>query len=181
MGHSTIAGSNVSLESFTNTEIENLVSAVEAAVSSVNVSGMTISQALASLDSTGSSTANSEISIASLDLTGTWSYVETSGSNNCGDPVGVTLAVETLDISQTGNAITVRVGSQVIATGNLSGTSIVDLPLESGPDDGGFWTETSQTFTVSVDGSTVNGSISWTWTGGGFTCSGTDSVVLTRI
>jgi|GEM_PF-6369809 len=177
-----VSSSNVSMAYFSDTEIENLLSSVDAL--NVDLTGMTVSNAMTALGNAGGGSLSTEVaSVATPDLAGNWSYVETSGPNNCGDPVGATLESLTLNVSQTGNSITVTYQGQVIATGTLSGNSIVGLPLESDSDGDGSWVETSQTFTISEDANTVNATLNWTWTAfvGGFSCSGTDYAVMQRM
>jgi len=176
------SNSNVSMAYFSDTEIENLLSSVDAL--NVDLTGMTVLNAMTALQNADGGTIGLEVaSVATPNLAGNWSYVETSGPNNCGDPVGATLESLTLNASQTGNSITVTYQGQVIGTGTLSGNNIVGLPLDSGSDSEGSWVETSQTFTVSEDGNTVDGTLNWTWTAfvGGFSCSGTDYVVMRRM
>lgn len=185
---SSLTNSGASLVNLTNADIENYLSSIDSL--NVDLTGMTVSAAMMALSNADGGSLASDVATDVVDttggnntafnLSGTWSYVETSGPNNCGDPVGVILASETVDITQAGNSITVRFQGQVIATGTLSGNQITGFPLETYPEDGGTTTETSQTFTVAMDGNTINASISWVWSGGEFSCSGTDTAVITR-
>ncbi|WP_455206677.1 hypothetical protein [Kaarinaea lacus] len=177
-----ISNQNASLANLTNSEIENFLSSVD--MLNVDLTGMTMSGAMTALSNADGGNLIAAITAdATLDLSGNWTYVETSGPNNCGDPVGQILDSLTLNVSHVGTTITVSYQGNVIAVGTLSGNSIVGFPLESGSDGEGSWVETSQSFTISNDGNTVNGTLNWTWTafGGGFSCSGTDYAVMTRV
>ena len=174
-----VASPNVSMAFFSATEIENFIGAIENLT--VDLTGQTIANALSALGAADSGALASAISSGAIpDLSGSWIYKETSGNNTCGDLVGVTVETVSISISQSGNSITVSVNGQVYATGSLVGNAIVGLPLEQYSEDGGITTETSQTFTVQGDNNTVNGTINWAWSGPGGTCTGTNSIIITR-
>ncbi len=105
------------------------------------------------------------------DLSGTWTITETTGANDCGDPVGVQ-DIYTLTATGSGNNLTV-VDSGNTTNWTVTGTSI--LWTGSFPEQGGTTTLTSTSITA-TDATHISGTISWSWTDGFFTCSGTNSM-----
>ena len=102
-------------------------------------------------------------------LAGTWSVTSTTGSNTCGDLVGVDYT-STVNITVSGSNVT---------GGELSGTVNGNQVSLSGsyPDDGGT---TTSNISLTVDGNLFSGTDNWSWTGGGSTCTGTDSLSGTK-
>lgn len=108
------------------------------------------------------------------DLTGNWNITETSGPNNCGETQGV-LRSYVGSINQTGTSITASFGSGAFS-GKLAGNTI--SLSGSMPEDGGT---TSSKMNISVlTTNSLSGSISWTWSGDGESCSGTSSIIGSR-
>ena len=109
-----------------------------------------------------------------LDLTGIWTWSETTTANDCGEPNTTTTYPVT--VTQSGNQLTLCTGS-ICANGSLSGNS-VSLSF-SFAEDGGS-TSSSVSGVVSEDGNTFIGTGTWQWTDGAFSCSGTSSILATR-
>lgn len=165
---------------FTPEEIQNMVDAVD--LISIDVSGTTVADAVAQIAAQAEAILNQQISIASIDLNGDWLYVEITGANNCGDPVGVIWLQSTWRIEQDGNTITIYDGNGVeYGSGELDGLEILNLPMDSFIEQGGVVTINSQSYDVSPDGDSVEATFDWTWTMEGFSCSGTNTASITRM
>lgn len=116
------------------------------------------------------------VSNAAPALAGGWEVLETTGSNTCGEEVGVTEAV-IYDVSQIGVTITVQVAGNTY-NGVLNGNSL--SWSGSYPEDDGMVSQQT-TLTVAADAESFSGSSSWTWAGMGESCSGTTSFTGTRL
>lgn len=104
-------------------------------------------------------------------VTGTWRVDWTNLSNTCGDPTGTT-AFTTTGITQSGNDVTVA----GLGSGTLCGSTLqLDFQYVEAA---GSVTETVDATMSSPDA--FAGTSAWTWTSGGFSCSGTESIVGTR-
>lgn len=113
---------------------------------------------------------NFTLTTTSTNLTGNWNITETSGPNNCGDSQGV-LTNYIGSINQTGASVTASFGGGSFS-GNITGNTA--SLTGSMPDDGGT---TSSTINVTIlSGTSLSGSISWYWTDGYKSCSGTSSI-----
>ena len=109
-----------------------------------------------------------------IDLTGSWNITETSGPNNCGESQGV-LTEYVGSINQAGTSITASFGGGTFS-GNLAGNTI--SLSGSMPEDGGT---TSSTMSINVlSTNSLSGSVSWSWSDGGDSCSGTSSITGSR-
>lgn len=173
------ADPNGSFTYFSATEIDDLVGSIESL--SVDLTGQSMANALSALSIADAGNLVFEIALVDIpNLAGTWRFQETSGANTCGDPVGLTETF-TLTISQMGSSISIFFGGDLLASGDLDGNSIINLPLNQYAEDGGITTELSQTFTVQADNNTVIGSIDWSWSGPGGSCAGTNTVSIVRI
>ncbi len=106
------------------------------------------------------------------DLTGTWSVTERTLSNNCGDPN--TSEQYIARFVQNGNKLDVTRFGQTLK-GTISGNKVSWAGL-SFPEDGGTTTMTETSITVSDDGGSISGTMSWTWTDGSDGCQGKSSV-----
>ncbi len=104
-------------------------------------------------------------------MTGTWKLDWTNISNTCGDPTGTT-ASATVTITQSGNDVTVA----GLGSGTLCG-SVLRLDFQY-VEAGGAVTETVDATLSSADA--LAGTSAWTWTSGGFSCGGTESIVGLR-
>lgn len=102
-----------------------------------------------------------------LNVAGTWTLQVTEDGTACGDPIEN--YTTTLTVTQSGNNITVAT-----EVGTFSGTLSGSRLTWSGsyPEDGGITTE-SVTVTFSGDGNSLQGSSTWSWTDGTFSCTGT--------
>lgn len=175
-------GSNPSIDftSFTPEEIQNMVDAVD--LISIDVTGTTIEDALNQIAAQAEIILDQQISIASIDLNGDWLYVEITGTNNCGDPVGDIWLQSTWRIEQEGNIITIYDGNGIeYGSGDLDGLEILNLPMDSFIEQGGVVTINSQSYVVSPDGNSVEATFNWTWTLGGDSCSGVNTATITRM
>lgn len=108
------------------------------------------------------------------DLTGSWNITETLGPNNCGETQGV-LTNYVGSINQAGTSITASFGG-----GTFSGDLASNTISLSGsmPEDGGT---TSSTMNISVlSANSLSGSVSWSWSDGEDSCSGTSSITGSR-
>ena len=109
-----------------------------------------------------------------INLSGNWNITETSGPNNCGETQGV-LTNYVGSINQAGTSITASFGGGTFS-GNLVGNTI--SLSGSMPEDGGT---TSSTMNISVlSGNSLSGSVSWSWSDGGESCSGASSISGSR-
>ena len=112
-------------------------------------------------------------SATTADASGVWLITDTSGSNTCGDPVGV-VNTYTLTITQSGTTLTVSDGTNIY-TGSISGHTI--SWSGSYPESGGTVTITNLSLTLSQDELSVSGTVSWSWSDGfGFTCTGSSNI-----
>lgn len=114
------------------------------------------------------------LATSSADLTGSWNITETLGPNNCGETQGV-LTNYVGSINQTGASVTALFGGGSFS-GDLTGNTI---SLSGNmPEDGGT---TSSTMNISVlSANSLSGSVSWSWSDGEDSCSGTSSITGSR-
>ncbi len=111
-------------------------------------------------------------------LTGSWSVRETSGTNTCGDPVGVVDTYTALVIHDKSNSLTLTndsTGQSLVST--VSGSTVSYSGSGFDPSCSSF--SMSMNLTINTEQS-LSGSTSWTCYYGGTSCSGTDAVVATR-
>lgn len=174
------SGADIFLPYFSAIEIENLLASIE--MLDVNLSGVSSIYAATDLISAADAgvLANDVAAASSPNLEGVWLYVKKSGPNSCGNPVGVNLIDTQLVVSQDNDALTIYIDGNVFSTGTLFGRSVVGLRLETYQENGGTMAQTSSTMTVASDNKTVDGTILWDWFGGTETCSGSDTVSVTR-
>ena len=109
-----------------------------------------------------------------VDFAGEWEMTSTVVSDDCDGRMSQTFGMM---ITQDGNAITAET-FELTFDGTICGTEI--QMSGSFPEDVGTVT-VDATLTVSVDGNSMEGADSWTWTDGSESCSGSDSLSATRI
>lgn len=177
------SSSSISLANFNTTELGLLMDFLNDL--SLFLAPASVADTLISIDSAATTAGlPSEISVYSPDglmLTGYWNYQEYVGVNSCDEPTGGLWDETTFYVSQSGNTLTISVGGSEIDTVRLSGYSIVDIDLDSFPEQGGTLTETAMSLTVEPNGLTINGEIQWSWTNGSDSCSGKFTVVASKI
>lgn len=102
---------------------------------------------------------------------GIWYVTETSGSNSCGEPVGVK-DYYSAQLSTSGSTVTI-----VLDVGTFYGTLSGNTLSWTGsyPEDGGTTTINLEV-TIASDGKSVSGSSSWRWSDGYYSCSGFSSI-----
>lgn len=170
----------VFLPYFQAAEVENIVSSIEG----LNVNLSTASSVNVALDLIRTADAGviaSEVArMSTPNLEGDWFYTKKSGSNSCGFAVGVELISTEINVSQVNDALTIYVDGTVFSTGTLFGREVIGIELETYPENGGTMVQSSSTLTVATDGESVEGSVSWDWFGPDASCSGVDSVSITR-
>lgn len=180
----TVASSaSITLNNFNNTELDLLMAYLNDL--SVFLSPASVAASLSTLDSAASGSGiDSEIGLYSPDglmLAGTWYVQSITGPNTCGDPVGVVQDSGTFSITQSGDSYVVHMSDLTTDTVRLSGYKVIDIDLSTYPQDGGTVTETAMSLSVEPDGRSINGSLSWSWTDGSVTCTGTDSIMLSKL
>lgn len=108
------------------------------------------------------------------DGTGTWTITEVVDGSDCDE--GTYTENYTVSVTQSGNSLTV-----VAPTGTFSGEICGNKVSWSGsyPEDGGTTTATID-LTVSADGNSLNGSVTWSWTDGSDSCAGTSQTTGSR-
>ena len=108
------------------------------------------------------------------DISGTWtvSEVVTAASGVCAESVGATDTYQ-VTVTQDGNDLTVATPDGTFS-GTLDGNAFEWTG--SFPDDGGVLDINSMDVTVAADCNSMSGTVNWSWSGGGESCSGTASV-----
>lgn len=112
-----------------------------------------------------------------LNVSGTWTVIETSGANTCEDPVGVEGLPYEMTLTQVGSTLTV-----INPAGTFTGTLTGDIISWTGSflEEGGTTTLTGVALTVDGTENNFSGSVDWTWSDGSFTCTGTTTAVGSR-
>jgi len=105
------------------------------------------------------------------DLSGTWSYVESSVTVLSGACFGTTLS-DTFAVTQSGNTISATSATTgATFTGEISGSQVIWGG--SFPRDDGTTTVSCTTMTVNSSTSVTFTNAAWSFSGGGITCTGT--------
>jgi hypothetical protein len=121
------------------------------------------------------------VAIPVIDLNGTWNGVETADETACGE--GVNTYFQTVTVQQVGNQIRVFWPDALNVSGTKTHCDVTGLGGER--EDGGVTLGDGQ-LEIAADGSSIQGSGSWTWrgtdpdTGQQISCSGTSQYLLTR-
>ena len=124
----------------------------------------------------GSDSSGSEES--ATDLTGTWNLREIT-NGNCEGRSYPSEETDVVTVDQTGNELSLTFSSTgTTVDGTISGNEVTWS--ETIPDEGGTIL-INFSGTVSDDCNTITGGATWTWTDGGYTCSGTTEVTARRI
>ncbi len=116
------------------------------------------------------------LTAASANLTGSWSIIETRGPNNCEESPGTQSSYIAATVDQSGKSIT-AVFPNGLANGNLVGNI---LTLTGTLEEDGGIASFMLNLTVMSGNTSFSGSASWSWTDGGFSCSGASSISGTK-
>jgi len=167
---------------FTPEEVQNMVDTVN--LITVDVTGATIAEAVAAIAAQADSALAPEMATATINLSGAWFFEETTGSNTCGEQVGIVYLQANWTVLQEANIVTINFENGTpYGSGVLEDLQITGLPLDSFPEQGGVTTVLSQSYQVALDGNLVSATYNWSWTSStdGFTCSGTNFATISRI
>jgi hypothetical protein len=121
------------------------------------------------------------VAVPVIDLNGTWKGIETADETDCGE--GVNTYFQTVTIQQSGNQILIFWPEALNVSGTKSNCNVTGMGGER--EDGGISLGSGQ-MQIAADGSSIQGSGSWTWrgtdpdTGQQISCSGTSQYLLTR-
>ena len=110
------------------------------------------------------------------DVSGTWAVTETSGTNTCGEPTGQTNSYQ-ITVTQSGSALIVATPAGTF-NGSISSKTV--SWAGSFAEQGGTTTIGRLELTLSADSSSLSGSISWDWSDGIDSCSGTTAVFAVK-
>jgi hypothetical protein len=108
-------------------------------------------------------------------VSGTWTSAEVVDGSACGE--GTTTQQNSYAVTQSACDITVASNGATFS-GSVSGTHL--SWRGSFPQGGGTTAITSMDLVLSSDQTTATGKVSWTWSGGGQSCSGTTQITATR-
>jgi len=162
------------LTHFSGDEIAFLYSLAQLAAVSIDVSGLTVDNAVADILAI-INMASYNRAIA-LDYSGDWQVNATITSSTCSNNTGP-VPTFTVTVVQDGVNITVDTGGTV-----LNGTILDNTATWSGtyPAGAGTNTETG-TATVSADGLSVTGQVTWEHTEPGITCGGVETFTAVKL
>ncbi len=110
------------------------------------------------------------------DITSTWAFTEVADETDCDE--GTNTYNYDVTIVQDGNQITVTMEGE-----EFSGTISASTVKWSGsfPEDGGTTTIHSVSLSVTNDGQSLDGNMSWSWSDGTDSCSGTSELTADKI
>jgi hypothetical protein len=114
----------------------------------------------------------------SADLTGDWTFNKTTNGNCSGETYPQT-STETVNITQTGNNLTIATSTSSAISGTISG---LNVNIRGTYFDSEGNTSVSISGTSASDGNSINMTGSWTWksNSSSYTCSGTVNLIGTK-
>jgi hypothetical protein len=108
-----------------------------------------------------------------VDVSGTWNTTELEDATGCGE--GTYTNYNEFTITQSGCNISVDAGVYGTHSGTVNGSQITYTG--SYPEEGGT---TTINVNLTISGNSLNGSATWTWSDGTYSCSGSTQITGTR-
>ena len=177
----TVASINGALLAhFTAAEIDQLTALVDAL--SLDLSAMTIADALATIDAAAGTAFDEAVSKdIAFDYSGTWDYTTVATATSCPGnyPVGT---VGNGSVVVTQNGINVTVANVNCLTCIFDGTVLDNIVTwdDTYSDPPGTTSEAGSV-TIASDGLSASGSSTWTYTEAGFTCTISQTIQATKV